>query len=319
MEPEVWDGASDEEPLEATQTRECPGEVVVTPEGYRVCSATGEILEEIVISDEPERYFKEESKSIPRIGSPLTYTQHDMGIGVSLEPRRPSNPLKRAGNLVRKVKVTRVTKKDVCKVMVLQYANEVASALELPKSAREDVGFILQRYLAREKVNGDRERRCLVAAVILKVIERYNLDITQNEVLERLDVDQLCVWEAKNKLHEKGVLAEFVKTIYGERGQERLLGRVETYVAKIVSELKLGDEVRRTAMEFIRATQRNRKNLYGKRPETIAAAAVYLVARLYGYDHVNQDMVARVVKIKGSNVRKLYRYLMDGMVVLVPL
>ncbi len=315
-----WEDLS-EEPLQDIRLRECPGDVITTPEGFRVCTVTGEILEEDMISDEPERYFKEEPKSIPRVGSPLTYTQHDMGISVSLEPKKPSNPLKRVASLVKKVKGARVTKKDVHRVMVLQYANEVASALGLPKSAREDIGFILQMYLAKEKVNSDRERRCLVAAVTLKVIERYNLDIAQNEVLEHLDVDQLCVWEAKNKLHEKGVLAEFAKTIYGRSGggQERLLSRVETYVMKIVSELRLGDEVRKAAMEFVRATQRNNKNLYGKRPETIAAAAVYLVARLYGYDNVNQDTVAKIVKIKGSNVRKLYRYLMDGMVVLVPL
>lgn len=300
-------------------SRECPGEVVTTPEGYKVCAVTGEVLGENLISDEPERFFKEEPRSGPRVGSPITYTQHDMGISVSIEPRKPSNPLKRASSLVRGIRGARVAKRDVCRVVVLQYANDIASKLELPKAAREDVGFILQRFLAREKVNGDRERRCLVAAATLKVIERYNLDIAQNEVLELLEVDHMCVWEAKNKLHEKGVLAEFAKTIYGRGGQERLLSRVETYVAKIVSELKLGDEVRRDAMEFIRATQKNGKNLYGKRPETIAAAAVYLVARLHGHDNVNQNVVAKIVKIRESNVRKLYRYLMDGMVVLVPL
>ncbi len=307
------------EKLSQDYSHECPGEVITTPEGFRVCTVTGEVLEENIISDEPERYFKEEPRGAPRVGSPITYTQHDMGISVSLEPKRPSNPLKRTSGLIKGIKGARVIKKDVYKVVILQYANEVASKLELPKSAREDVGFILQKYLAKEKVNGDRERRCLVAAAILKVIERYNLDIAQNEVLELLEVDQICVWEAKNKLHEKGILADFVKTIYSKGGQERLMCRVETYVMKLISELKLGDEIRRSAMEFVKAAQRNGKNLYGKKPETIAAAAVYLTARLYGYDNVNQDIVARVVKIKGSNVRKLYRYLMDGMVVLVPL
>lgn len=309
----------DDDLLQDVPSYECPGEVVTTPEGYRVCTATGEVLGENLISDEPERFFKEEPRSSPRVGSPITFTQHDMGISVSIEPKRPSNPLKRAGSLVKGIKGARVTKRDVCRVMVLQYANDIASKLELPKAAREDLGFILQRFLAREKVNGDRERRCLVAAAALKVIERHNLDIAQNEVLELLEVDSTCVWEAKNKLHEKGVLAEFAKTIYSRGGQERLLSRVETYVAKIVSELKLEDEVRREAIEFIKTAQKNGKNLYGKRPETIAAAAVYLVARLYGRDDVNQNVVAKIVKIRESNVRKLYRYLMDSMVVLVPL
>lgn len=301
------------------RVKECPGDVVTTPEGYRVCTATGEILDESPISDEPERFFKDEPRMLPRVGSPITYTQHDLGISVTIEPKRHPNPLKRAGSVIRGVKEARVSRRDLHKVMVLQLANEISSRLELPRAAREDLGYILQKYLARDRVNGDKERRCLVAAALLKVVERHNLSVTQNEVLELLDVDQQCVWDAKNKLHEKGVLAEFARTIYGQSGQERLLSRVETYVLKLISELKLSDEVRRDAMEFIRAAQRNGKNLYGKRPETIAAAAVYLVARLHGYEHINQSSVAKVVKIKESNVRKLYRYLMDGMVVLVPL
>jgi len=296
---------------------ECPGDIVTTPEGYRVCTATGEVISEDVISEEPERFFKEEST--PRFGSPITYTQHDFGISVSIEHRKHSNPLKRAGSHIRKVKDARVSKRDVGKVALLQLANEASAKLELPRAAREDLGYILQLYTSREKVSGDLERRCLVAAAILKVVEKHNLSISQNEVLELLEVDQACVWNAKNKLHEKGVLTEFSKRIYGQGGQERLLNRVETYVLKLVSELGLSDEVRRDAMEFIRATQRNGKNLYGKRPETIAAAAVYLVARLHGYENINQSVVAKVVKIKESNVRKLYRYLMDGMVVLVAL
>lgn len=298
-------------------SQECPGDIVTTPEGYRVCTATGVILGENIISDEPERFFKDESQ--PRFGSPITFTQHDLGISVSIGPRRSPNPIKRAESIVKGIKEARVSRRDVHKVMILQLANEVASKLELPKAAREDLGFIIQKYMAKERISGDLERRCIVAAALLKVIERYNLSISQNEVLELLDVDQVCVWNAKNKLHEKGVLAEFSKTIYGHGGQERLLSRVETYILKIISELKLRDEIRRDAMEFIKVAQKNGKNLYGKRPETIAAAAVYLVARLHGHENINQSTVAKVVKIKESNVRKLYRYLMDGMVVIVPL
>ena len=84
-----------------------------------------------------------------------------------------------------------------------------------------------------------------------------------------------------------------------------------------MSELELEREVYKLALEFVKASLSSGKNLYGKKPETIAAAAVYLAARLYGHENVNQSSIARVVKIKESNVRKLYRYLMDGVVVLV--
>ncbi|MGC9071232.1 MAG: hypothetical protein ACP5HK_00830, partial [Acidilobus sp.] len=71
------------------------------------------------------------------------------------------------------------------------------------------------------------------------------------------------------------------------------------------------------AVEFIRKSlEAPGKTPYGKKPEALAAAAVYLVARLNGYE-VSQTDVAEVVNLKESTVRKLYRFLMDGMVVVV--
>ncbi|MEB3773469.1 MAG: hypothetical protein GSR86_00905, partial [Desulfurococcales archaeon] len=68
---------------------------------------------------------------------------------------------------------------------------------------------------------------------------------------------------------------------------------------------------------FVRTVVENNKSLIGKRPEIIAAASVYLVARLYGYENVTQKVVAEIVGAKESNVRKIYRFLMDNTVVMV--
>ncbi|MEM0491225.1 MAG: transcription initiation factor IIB family protein [Acidilobaceae archaeon] len=298
----------------------CPGEVVITQEGYVVCSSTGEVLDVNIISDEPERMFKDDGRSVSRVGDPITFTQHDLGIGVTLRPQKPSNPLKRtSGILAKRIKEARVAKKDIYKVSILKKANEIASILALSKTAKEDIGYIINSYLDKEKISGVKEQRCIVAAVILKIIEKYNLCITKNEVLELLDVDQECVWDATNKLYSKGVFSKINRHIYTEGGSRRLVDRVETYINRLVSDLKLEDSVKKDALEFLRVALKSGKTLYGKKPETVAAAIVYLVARLHGYENISQSTVAERVKIKESNVRKLYRYLMDGMVVMVPL
>ncbi|MFN4045725.1 MAG: hypothetical protein ACK4H7_00085 [Acidilobaceae archaeon] len=293
--------------------------VVLSPEGFRVCYDTGEVIAEDVFSDDLETFYKWDHKSTPRVGDPITFTQHDLGVGVSLKPKKSENPLKRAASTRRNIiKEARVSRRDIHKVSILQLANNVASKLGLPDVAREDMGLIIQSYLSKERVTGNKDMRSLVAAALLKVIEKHNIGIAQSEVLDILDVEPESVWNAKIKLHEKGVLDMYNRRIYdAQDGVKRLLGRVETYVMRLVSELNLDNEVRRDAMEFIRSTLKSGKNLYGKRPETIAAAAVYLVARLHGYENVNQNVIAEKLKIKESNVRKLYRYLMDGMVVLV--
>ncbi|MEM4428911.1 MAG: hypothetical protein QXJ33_03605, partial [Acidilobaceae archaeon] len=49
----------------------CPGEVVITQEGYVVCSSTGEVLDVNIISDEPERMFRDDGRSVSRVGDPI--------------------------------------------------------------------------------------------------------------------------------------------------------------------------------------------------------------------------------------------------------
>ncbi|MCX8165675.1 MAG: transcription initiation factor IIB family protein [Acidilobaceae archaeon] len=296
--------------------------VVTTEDGRLICAETGEVIGENVIADEPERFFKDDPKSLPRIGKPNTNTRHDRGIGAQLERRRESNPLKRSSRVREKIREGRISKRDVSLITALKMANDLSSLLELPKAAREDIGYIINTFLTGERVSGDRERRCIVAAAVLKVIQLYNLGIARNQVLEIMGVTEDCVWKATNKLHKKGVIKDYSR-VYRQGGQRRLLERVETYVSSLVNEILppdgLRETVRRDSMRFVEAAIKSGKNLYGKKPETIAAAAVYLVARLYGYEHVNQSLVAEKVKIKESNVRKIYRYLIDGMVVLVPL
>ncbi|MCE4609078.1 MAG: hypothetical protein GSR72_01210 [Desulfurococcales archaeon] len=58
------------------------------------------------------------------------------------------------------------------------------------------------------------------------------------------------------------------------------------------------------------------KPLPGKKPEAIAAAAVYLTARLMNFD-VSQKEVADIVWIKESNVRKAFRFLIEDLTIMV--
>ncbi|MEN2999963.1 MAG: hypothetical protein ABDH61_05255, partial [Acidilobaceae archaeon] len=261
--------------------------LVATEDGRLICADTGEVMVENMIADEPERFFKDDPKSLPRIGKANTNTRHDKGIGAQLERKRESNPLNRSSMLRERIREGRVSKRDASLITTLKMANDLCSRLQLPKTAREDVGYIISTYFAGERVSGDRERRCIVAAAVLKVIQLYNLGIARNEVLELMGATEDCVWKATNKLHKKGVTREYNRNMYRQGGHRRLLERVETYVNGLVSEILpddgLREVVRRDSMRFVETAIRSGKNLYGKRPETIAAAAVYLVARLYGY------------------------------------
>lgn len=291
----------------------CNGTVIRDPNGRLICEDDGIVISEDYISDDSERMFREDPRSLPRVGGPVTNMTHNQGIGAEISVRRPRNPLGRGvqGRIRR-----RVSREDAQKITIFVHANNVTSRLGMARVHKETVGMILRKYLEKERPSGERHMRALVAAAVLKVVERYNLFVTRETVLEILEVSSEDVWDATRELTEKGALDILRRETGG--GQERILARVETYVNGLISELGLDSAVAKDSMEFLRKAIKSGKSLYGKRPETIAAATVYMIARLYGYD-ISQASVAEILNIKESNVRKIYRYLIDNMVILAPL
>ncbi|MCE4612438.1 MAG: transcription initiation factor IIB family protein [Desulfurococcales archaeon] len=301
---------------------DCRSGIVLTEEGRLVCRDTGEVLSETSIIEGPEwRSFRDQGsvKGLERAGGPITHTQHDLGVSVTL--RRPGRIIgSRAHRVSTKIRSARVLKKERHLVSALDKINKACDFLGFPPMAKETAAMIVRMYAERASISNEKERLSIVGAAIAKSIEIHNLPISIGDVLDFLGIGFDDLWSAKRKLSETGVI-EVLKVSLLSRspggGSERLLRRVDTYIKKIVSELDLPLQVYRLAYHFVSAVLSSGKNLYGKRPETVAAAAVYLASRIYGYDNVNQRVLAETVNIKESNVRKLYRYLIDDMVVIV--
>ena len=165
-----------------------------------------------------------------------------------------------------------------------------------------------------------------MAAAILKASELHNLALSQGEVVDYFGVTAEELWRARAKLALLPVARSmYLKALKAsrERGRDRFLERTSSFIKRISASLNLPPEVAKLAMSFIETSLKSergeglRKDLNGKRPEAVAAAAVYLAANILGYDEVSQKSVARVVKLKESNVRKHYRFLIDNVTILV--
>lgn len=312
---DVWE-EREEDSWEEERRKEvtCNSEIIRDADGSLICQETGVVIGNDSIADDSERIFRDDPRSLPRVGGPITNLRHDLGMGAEMSVRKSRNPLERMAQ--RRIR-RRTRREEAQKITIFRLANDVTSRITMPRAARETVGIILRRYLEKERPSGERHMRALVAAAVLKVVEKYNLFVTRESVLQMLEVSQEDLWSATRELTEKGAIDILRRETGG--GQERILARVETYINGLVSELGLDNVVAKDSMEFLRKAIRSGKSLYGKRPEAIAAATVYLIARLYGYESVSQALVAERLNIKESNVRKIYRYLIDNMVVLVPL
>ena len=301
---------------------ECEG-VIVTQEGKVVCKDTGEVISEDIIQEGPEwRVFRDQNtvKGLERAGDPLTFTRHDMGVEAYLTRRgRLASGEGRPGY---SLKTARVLKEERPLVDMLNRANTLCDSLGLPRVAKETVGLIIRLYMEKVRSVNEREKDQIVAAAVAKAIEIHNLSIPLNSILQAAGITQEALWAAKRKLVEAKVIDDVKRIAMPnayQSGHRRLLNRVLTYIIKIQSELNLPNIVYVTAVKFLEEALKAGKNLYGKRPESVAAAAVYLAARLHGFDNINQRVLAKIVNIKESNVRKLYKYLLENMVVIVAL
>lgn len=249
----------------------------------------------------------------------ITFTRHDMGVGVDIVEDKPRNPLRRGP---RGPRYTGVRRRDVPLVTALRILQESSSSLGLSRSIVETAGLILSAYYRGGGRSPGRPEP-LVAAAILKACEIHNVAVAQGEVLELLGVTTQELWRARSKL--AGI--EAIRSLQAQairRGRGgRLLERTYQFVDRIVGELGLPGEVAELARKVVEASLRAerrpglRKDLHGKKPEAVAAAAVYLAARLLGRDDVTQKAVAEVVKLRESNVRKHYRFLIDNVAIVV--
>ena len=303
----------------------CPrcGTEMVDDNGRLVCPSCGYVLDEALISDQPEwRYFNAGGvKGLERASMANDMLMHDHGIGVHrFVAARSRSILNRVMPLRSKiVRPHPIMKGESAAVEIFTLANEAASYFELPQGARDFLGSILHAYVSRARRPVGREKAQVVAAALEKVVEVYNLGISKGEIKAYFDIDDNDLWEGLRRLGEAGAL-DIAKVAEADRfrnSTERVLERTLTYVTRILSALNLPHNLSVQAMDFIRKSlQIPGKTPYGKKPEALAAASVYLVARLNGYE-VSQTQVAEVVNLKESTVRKLYRFLMDGMVVVV--
>ena len=317
--------------------------------GVVVDRDTGVIMNDVVISDGPEwRSFRENGvKGLVRSSTPLDYTRHDHGVHVEFgfgSKRAKGSP--RRSILNYNIRSGLAQEKIVRKEIIARTcANRALKHFEgINTHTEQIVHYIIGKYFevkkSRKENVTEREARILAAAAVITAVRLTNLPVPRNKILEyfrdmfagRLDVSKDLeheIWTMMRKLSEYGIKKGLMRIIMQEqrrRGGRYLFDRVKTFVRLIVSELEWSGKYpgldQRLAnatidlLETILYKSGVMKPLPGKKPEAIAAAAVYLTARLMNFD-VSQKEVADIVWIKESNVRKAFRFLIEDLTIMV--
>jgi transcription initiation factor TFIIIB Brf1 subunit/transcription initiation factor TFIIB len=133
------------------------------------------------------------------------------------------------------------------------------------------------------------------------------------------------MWNIKKELTSAGIIPRIRRSYLSQlrhSRQARLVERVNSFIKSIVSNLDVDqatkNAVARVASELIRISVKNGKSLYGKMPEALAAASIYIVARLLDVDITQKD-VAKLAGVSETNIRKAFRFLLENQAIIAPL
>jgi len=198
--------------------------------------------------------------------------------------------------------------------------------------------YIIERGLKKwREVRRNRPSRkdiaLLVVAAIDEAVQVLSSTIKKNDLYDaalsssvvgvKLSLEEIRsgVWRMKKIMRD---IIQDIRKIYWEnkskkRGYsivERSLNIANTIVYKLNIDNKKKILISKVAEKIILSSYNNGKDFYGKLAESIAAAAVYMSARLSDYS-IGQRDTALLANVNETNVRKSFRFLVEDQVILI--
>ncbi len=307
----------EEKPLLRARVEKCPecGSKNIIKDydtGEDVCSNCGLVIAQKFHDRGPEwrAFDKEEKDKKPRIGLPLTYTIHDMGLMTSISNLdrdaygKPLKPHQRATSyrLRKWQKRTRFyDAKEQSLALGLNQVITISNRLQLPKNAMENASLIFRKAL-KEGLSRGRSLEELAAASVYLSCRQLGIPRSLDQVseisgLRKTEIGRsyrLIVKELDYKLPPPSPM-EYVSRPLNEAGKS---GKTEDIAYKILLAAK---EARLTL---------------GKAPTGLAAAAGYIASILTG-ERMTQKELAEKMKCTEVTIRNRYKELVEKLMVIV--
>ena len=269
--------------------------------GEITCRSCGLVVEDRMIDHGQDwRDFEDNAgNSKSRVGSPMTYTQYDQGLGTSVGQPADLNKL---GSKSR-YKFLRLKKwQDRVGTAIernlklsLSELKRLSSYLKISKSVEEEAAMIYRQAVQRGLVRG-RSMESVLACTLYAACRRHEVPRTLDELSGASGI-------------EKKEIGRTYRFIARELGISILPSNPIDYIARFSSSLKLNPETQSKAVEILDVAQK-RELTSGKGPTGIAAAALY-VATLMNGEKRTQREVADVAGVTEVTIRNRYKELLD--------
>jgi len=288
---------------------ECNSEHLVRDyaRGELVCGACGLVVNESAIDGGPEwaAYSVEENDRLARTGAPKSYSTQNIGLTtvIPLSNRdahgnriamKEREKYYRMSKLQRHSSHSRPGERSLPET--IRVLDRVAATMGLPRSKREEVGFICKRALEKGLLRG-RSIEALVAAAIYAACRLGSVPRTLEEVAQAT-----------------GVRKKQIAKVYGSLLRELHLkvppAHPADYVNRFCSMLELSPKVQAEALKIIQQIDEVDSSL-SLSPIGTTAAAIYL-ASLKAGERRPQKAIARVAGVSEVTLRNRFQYVSDA-------
>ena len=303
-------GASKRPKLEDERScPECGSEHLIRDytRGELLCGTCGLVINDSAIDGGPEwaAYSVEENDRLARTGAPRSYSTQNIGLTtvIPLSNRdahgnriamKEREKYYRMSKLQRHSAHSRPGERSLPEV--IRVLDRVSAFMGLPRSKREEVGFLCKRALEKGLLRG-RSIEALVAAAIYAACRLGGVPRTLEEVAQAT-----------------GVRKKQIAKVYGSLMRELHLrippAHPADYVSRFCSTLGLSPAVQAEALKIIKQIDAVDSSL-SLSPIGTTAAAIYL-ASLKAGERRPQKAIAKVAGVSEVTLRNRFQYVHDS-------
>lgn len=279
----------------STQFREEGGEVY--------CRKCGTVADEdrVDTSKEWRAFNSEEREEKRRVGSPITFTKADKGMGTKIghnaEMNKVSGSKRSQYYRMRKWDKRLSNSRSRGLQQALKELQRVSSDLNLPESVYEEAARLTEKAQEEGIIQG-RGIDATVGALVYLVARKQDVPRTLEEVAEQVPI-------------KKRKLGKAYRHTARELDMQIKPGRPEDFIPRYASQLDLSGEIQAKARGIIQDA-RNTDALAGRSPTGIVAAALYIATKLEG-EKLTQREIADEVGVTSVTVRKNYKDLAESL------
>jgi len=285
-----------------------------TESGELVCTECGYVMADTYIDPGREwrAFDQKEREQRSRVGAPITWAIHDMGISTMIDSRdrdaygRELDPYRRA-QLYRLRKWHRRSKVNSSTERNLSYAlSEMTKTyyrLNLPANVLETASILYRKAIQRRIVKG-RSVQVVAAASIYMASRQCRIIRSIEDVARQADVGSK-------------ELARAYRIMLRSLGNDVPRVEPESYLSKFVSQLSLNGVTELLARDILIMASDMRLTV-GRGPASIAAASLYVACQLNG-ELQTQGSIAKVADVTEVTIRNRYKELMQSLCIRIDL